>query len=98
MTGSVEASRRHGPFDPRWRKRHLHAVSALPASAPAGLEGVPDDLERDAFSRPHLPGRGRRDLVEELSAYAAYQHGQPMAQAQPPRVGRQALSRIGPIR
>ena len=98
MTVRIEASRRHGPFDPRRRKRHLHAVSALPASAPGGLEGLPDDLDWDAFSRRHLPGRGRQDLVDELSAYAAYQHGRPMAQAQAARAGRPSLSRTGAIR
>jgi hypothetical protein len=74
MTSRIEASRRHGPFDPRWSKRRLHLASARLAPAAAGLGGVPDGLDWAAFSTRYFRGRDRHDL-EALSAYDAYKHG-----------------------
>ena len=73
VSGSVEASRRHGPFDPRWPKRRLRVTSDWGADA-VDLEAVPDGLDWVAFSRRYFPGRRRHDL-EAISAYHEYQHG-----------------------
>jgi len=72
MTSRIEPSRRHGPFDPRWRKRRLRLVSAQPVAA--RLEDVGDGLDWESFSSHYFPGRGRHDL-EAISAYDAYKHG-----------------------
>jgi hypothetical protein len=74
VSGSVEASRRHGAFDSRWPKRRLRVVADRPAPALAGLEEVPDGLDWDAFSTRYFPGRRRHNL-EAISAYGAYANG-----------------------
>jgi hypothetical protein len=71
---SIEASRRHGPFDPRWPKRPFRVDGNRLTTAPSGLEDVPEGLDWDAFSTCYFPGRRRHDL-EAISAYDAYQHG-----------------------
>jgi hypothetical protein len=61
---SIEASRRHGPFDPRRQKRRFRAASSRP------VPGLEDELGWDAFSSRYFSGRGRHDL-EAISAYDA---------------------------
>jgi hypothetical protein len=73
MSGSVEASRRHGRFDLRWPRRRVRRAADRPAAL-TSLEDVPDGLDWDAFSTRCFPGRGRHDL-EAISAYDAYTHG-----------------------
>ena len=63
---SIEASRRHGPFDPRRQKRRFRA-----ASGP--MPGLEAGLDWDAFVSRYFPGRGRHDL-EAICAYHEYQH------------------------
>jgi hypothetical protein len=62
MSGSVEASRRHGRFDLRWPTRPLRDVADRLAPVLVDLEHVPDGLDWDAFSRRYFPGRRRHDL------------------------------------
>jgi hypothetical protein len=74
VSGSVEPSRRHGPFDSRCPKRPLHIAADRLTIALSGLEDVPEGLDWGAFSTRYFPGRRRHDL-EAISAYDAYQHG-----------------------
>lgn len=61
---SVEALRKHGPFDTRWPSVHRRRSEATsPADAAQGLDW-------EEFSGRYFPGRGRHDL-EALSSYAA---------------------------
>jgi hypothetical protein len=62
---SVEASRKHGPFDARWPSAHKRRSEATsPADATHGLDWK-------GFSHRYFPGRGRHGL-EALSSYAHY--------------------------
>jgi hypothetical protein len=81
VSGSVEASRRHGPFDSRGPKRPLRdrLTIALP-----GFEDVPDGLDWDAFSTRYFPGRGRHDL-DAIAAYDAYQQGRRWRESSRPK-------------
>jgi hypothetical protein len=74
VSGSVEASRRHGPFDSRWPKRPLRIAADRLTIALAGFEDVPDALDWDAFSTRYFPGRRRHEL-DAICAYHEYQHG-----------------------
>jgi hypothetical protein len=87
VSGSVEESRRHGPFDSRRPKRRLRIVSAPLAPAAAGFGDVPDGLDWHAFSTRYFPGRRRHDL-DVISAYHAYQHGRRWRESRRPRNGR----------
>ncbi|HKG44755.1 MAG TPA: hypothetical protein VKB10_10990 [Gaiellaceae bacterium] len=84
MSGTVEASRRHGAFDPRRLKR-LRLVGAPDRVAPAvtGLKDVPTGLDWYAFLSHSFPGTRRHDL-EAINAYSAYQHGRGVAEEHPP--------------
>jgi hypothetical protein len=84
VSGSVEASRRHGPFDSRWAKRPLRSAADRLTIALTGLEEVPDGLDWDAFSTRHFPGRRRHDL-DAISAYDAYQHGRRWRESRRPK-------------
>jgi hypothetical protein len=73
---SVEASRKHGPFDTRWRSGHRRRSEATsPADAAQGLDW-------EGFSGCYFPPRGRHDL-EALSSYAAYR----LSREEPESVG-----------
>ncbi len=62
---SVEASRKHGPFDTRWPSAHRRRwETTSPADAAQGLDW-------EGFASRYFPGRARHDL-EALSSYAAY--------------------------
>jgi hypothetical protein len=63
MTSRIEASRNHGPFDPR--------RGARPATVTPGLQDGRAGLDWDAFSSLNFPGRSRHDL-QAISAYDAY--------------------------
>jgi hypothetical protein len=70
----VEASRKHGPFDPRWpcvRKDNSRALSTAPLLSAAEAA---EALDWDGFSNRYFRGRRRHDS-EALSAYAAYSEG-----------------------
>jgi hypothetical protein len=90
VSGSVEASRRHGPFDSRWPKRLPRVAADRPAPALTGLEDVPDGLAWDAFSTSSFPGRRRHDL-EAISAYLAYKHGRPWRRSSRPLPRRRSI-------
>jgi hypothetical protein len=83
VSGSVEASRRHGAFDSRWPKGLLLVAADRLAPALPGLKDVPDGLDWDAFSTHSFPGRGRHDL-EAISAYYAYKRGRQAAEEHRP--------------
>jgi hypothetical protein len=73
---SVEASRKHGPFDTRWpsaRRRRSEATS--PADAAEGLDW-------EGFSGRYFPRPGRHELGA-LSSYAAYR----LSREEPESVG-----------
>lgn len=95
VSGSVEASRRRGPFDPRWPKRPLHIAADRPTIALSGLEDVPEGLDWAAFSTRYFPGRRRHDL-EGISAYDAYQHGRRWRKSNRPKRTR-SLRLNGPV-
>jgi len=62
---SVEAARKHGPFDTRWQSGHRRRSEATsPADAAHGLDW-------EGFSGRYFPRRRRHDL-EALASYAAY--------------------------
>jgi hypothetical protein len=70
----VEASRKHGPFDPRWprvRKDSSHAVATAPLLR---AEEVAQALDWDAFCARYFRERRRHDS-EARSAYMAYKQG-----------------------
>ena len=68
----MEASRKHGPFDMRWRAgKGFDAVSDAPALSAAE---VAEALDWDSFSARFFRGR-RRHNSEARSAYAAYRQG-----------------------
>jgi hypothetical protein len=74
MSGKMELSRRHGPFDTRWppQSRTVNADGRAPV--PAGLESSQDELEWEAFSTGCFPGHRRHDF-EVVRAYEAYRRG-----------------------
>ena len=70
----MEASRKHGPFDPRWsciRKDNSGALSTAPLLSAAE---VAEALDWQAFSARYFFERRRHDS-EPRSAYAAYRQG-----------------------
>ena len=92
MSGSVEASRRHGAFDSRWPVRlHLVVTDRLPPAL-TGREDVPDGLDWDAFSAHFFPGRSRHDL-EAISAYYTYKHGRKAAEEHRPGAQRRGANK-----
>ena len=73
MSGGIQPSRKHGPFDPRWpcvRKDSSSRQTAEPLNASESEEA----LDWDSFSEHHFSSRGRHDS-EARSAYAAYRDG-----------------------
>jgi hypothetical protein len=86
VSGRVESSRRHGPFDSRWPKQPLRLAPDRLTLA-TGLEDVPDGLDWDAFSRRYFPGRRRHDL-EAICAYHEYQDGRRWRESRRPASGR----------
>jgi hypothetical protein len=71
---SVEASRKHGPFDTRWPSGHRDRSDGVLSPPPLLAADVPGGLDWNAFSARYFRARGRHNL-EALSAYAAYTHG-----------------------
>ncbi len=70
----VEASRKHGPFDPRWPCARKESSDAV-ATAPLLRAGeAAEALGWDAFFNRYFRGRRRHDS-EARSAYVAYTQG-----------------------
>jgi hypothetical protein len=69
----VEASRKHGPFDPRWPAARRDRSGAAPTAPPLRAAGA-EALDWEAFSNRYFPGRRRHDM-EALTAYATYTQG-----------------------
>jgi hypothetical protein len=63
MSGSVEASRRHGRFDLRWGRGLYAAPPIGRAPVVIDLEGVLDGLDWFAFSTRYVPRSRRNDLA-----------------------------------
>lgn len=82
MSGRVEASRRHGPFDSRSLKRLRLVAPVRVARALADLKDEPAGLDWNAFLSHFYPG-GRRHDLEAISAYYAYQHGREPVEEHP---------------
>jgi hypothetical protein len=70
----VEASRRHGPFDTRWRSARRDSAGAAPTAPPLRAAEAAEALDWEAFSNRYFPGRRRHDM-EALTAYATYTQG-----------------------
>lgn len=70
VSGGVEGSRRHGPFDLRWPAR-CRVDSDWRAAAAVGSRNVAEGLDWDAFTTRCFPERRRHDL-QVISAYDAY--------------------------
>jgi hypothetical protein len=70
----VEASRRHGAFDTRWRSARRDSSGAVPAAPPLRAAEVAEALDWEAFSNRYFSGRRRHDM-EALTAYATYKQG-----------------------
>jgi hypothetical protein len=70
----VEASRKHGPFDTRWRFARNNSSDAAPTAPPLRAAEAAEALDWEAFSSRYFPGRRRHDM-EALTAYAAYRQG-----------------------
>jgi hypothetical protein len=97
VSGSVEASRRHGAFDSRWPKRLRLVAADRLAPALTGLEDVPDGLDWDAFSARYFSRRRRHDL-HAISAYAAYTHGRRPRRHRRPLPRRRSVGLVETIR
>lgn len=67
----IENSRRHGPFDRRWR--HRDAMSVPPGSRRVTAAGEEDGLDWRTFSTRLFPDRRRHDL-EVLEAFMAFRN------------------------
>jgi hypothetical protein len=93
---SVEASRRHGPFDTRWPSGRNNGSDGLPAAPPLLTANVAEPLDWSAFSARHVRGRRRHNL-RGLSAYAAYRHGLESRGSGPPKTPRLRLVPNEPI-
>src|SRR5689334_20033342 len=74
MSGSVEASRRHGAFDTRWPSASKNGVGAVTTAPPLRAAETVKALDWKAFSNRYFPGRRRHDM-EALTAYAMYRQG-----------------------
>jgi hypothetical protein len=73
-TAMIESSRKHGPFDSRYPRRHSR-LTFLPASSRrATSEEVADRLDWQAFSTRFFAGHDHHDL-QVLEAYEAYRDG-----------------------
>ena len=71
MSGSVGASRRHGPFDTRWSSASENSAAAVSTAPPLRAAEAAEALDWEAFSDRYFPGRRGHD-VEALTAYATY--------------------------
>ena len=70
----VEASRKHGSFDTRWRSAPKDSAGAVPTAPPLRAAEAAEALDWEAFSNRYFPGRRRHD-IEALTAYATYKQG-----------------------
>ena len=68
----IEASRRHGFFDPRFSGKGSCSEHAS-TNGQIWIDRLPDGLDWVAFSSRLLAGRRRHDL-EALKAYEAYRN------------------------
>ena len=69
----MEASRKHGPFDMRWRARN-NGFGAVPEAPPLSAAVLAEALDWDGFSDRYFRGRKRHNSGAR-SAYTAYRQG-----------------------
>jgi hypothetical protein len=69
----IESSRKHGPFDSRYPRKHPRLTFA-PTSARRANQEAQNRLNWHAFSTRFCPGHDRHDL-HVLEAYEAYRDG-----------------------
>ena len=74
MSGRIEGSRRHGPFDLRRPKVRPDLVAAPLTPTQVG-EDISAGLNWDDFSARYYPERGRHDFGV-VNAYCAYKDDQ----------------------
>jgi hypothetical protein len=87
MSGGIQPSRKHGPFDPRWPCVRRDSSSGRDTE-PLSASEAEEELDWDSFSARHFSERGRHDS-EARSAYAAYRAGREWRgtePASPPRL------------
>jgi hypothetical protein len=70
----VEASRKHGPFDPRWPPARIDDVRAVSTAPPLRAAEAAEALDWEAFSNRYFAGQRRHDL-DALTAYATHTQG-----------------------
>jgi hypothetical protein len=70
----VEASRKHGPFDPHWPSARKDSAGVVPTTPPLRGAEAAEALDWEAFSNRYFPGRRRHDM-DALTAYATYKQG-----------------------
>jgi cold shock CspA family protein len=73
-SGSFEAPRRHGAFDPRFPRRQPHATAPRARPGHATIQDGNGGLDWYPFLAQFFPGRQRHDL-EALEAFEAYGNG-----------------------
>jgi hypothetical protein len=67
---TVEAARKHGPFDSRWA-RGSGTTSQRRTRAPVTAAKAPGGLDWSAFAAQYFPRSARHDL-EAISSYVSY--------------------------
>jgi hypothetical protein len=96
---SVEAPRKHGPFDTRWPPDRRDGSDGVPSAQPLLAADVAEGLDWYAFSARYFRRRGRHNL-EAASGYAAYRHGREWRNGGPPKTRRLRLvppQRVPPV-
>jgi hypothetical protein len=71
---SVEASRKHGPFDTRWPSGGTVHSAGMPSRGPLLTTNGVEGLDWDGFAARYVGGRHRHNF-EALADYAAYRRG-----------------------
>lgn len=95
MTVTTDSSRKHGPFDSRYRRSSLESRPCLSArNATAHERATAAFTDWDVFSRRYFGGGHRHDM-KAVAAYQAYllARTQPADRPlQPPPLPRQAIA------
>jgi hypothetical protein len=93
---SVEASRKHGPFDTRWPPDRRDGSDGVPSAQPLLAADVEKGLDWYAFSARYSRRRGRHNL-EAASGYAAYRNGREWRNGGPPKTPKLRLVPDEPV-
>jgi hypothetical protein len=87
---SLEASRKHGPFDTRWLSGGIVHSAGAPSTRPLLAPDAAAGLDWDGFATRYVGGRHRHNL-EALAAYAAYRRGREWGSNGHPKASRPRL-------